>query len=80
MDCDPVQLTSRLAKIFTDADQLPGVIEIATNVVAVRERIGVDLSFFEKVEELAFSRRGRCTSLSRTVSHYPLRLANPARR
>jgi hypothetical protein len=71
MDRVLIQPAGRLAKIFTDAEQLPGVIEIATNVVAVRERIGVDLSFFEKVEELAFSRRGRCTSFCRTVSHYP---------
>jgi hypothetical protein len=47
------------------------VIEIATNVVAVRESVGVDLSPFEKIEELSFSRRDRFTSLNRTVSHYP---------
>jgi hypothetical protein len=71
MDYDLVQLTGRLAKIFTDADQLPGVIEIATNIVAVRERVSVDLSLSEKIEELSFSRRDQCTSLHRTVSHYP---------
>jgi hypothetical protein len=71
MDCDLVQLIGRLTKIFTDADQLPGVIEIATNVVAVRERVGAALRLFEKIEELSFSQGRICTSFSRIVCHYP---------
>jgi hypothetical protein len=80
MDRVLIQPAGRLAKIFTDAEQLPGVIEIATNVVAVRERIGVDLSFLRRSRSL-LSREG--ADAPRFVELYlttPLRLADPARR